>query len=45
MMIAKPCMELSELGDEYLEFDVIGVDEGQLYLHFFKNDITTNHCQ
>ena len=28
-MVAKPCERLSDLGDLYKGFDVIGIDEGQ----------------
>jgi len=31
MMAAVPCSELSEIGDLYKEYDVIGIDEGQFY--------------
>eukprot|EP00753_Platysulcus_tardus_P017368 PLAT6384.2.p1 GENE.PLAT6384.2~~PLAT6384.2.p1 ORF type:complete len:310 (-),score=79.44 PLAT6384.2:29-865(-) len=30
-MEARPCSELSELGDDYLHYDVIGIDEGQFF--------------
>ena len=30
-MVAKPCERLSDLGDAYKAFDVIGIDEGQFF--------------
>ena len=43
MMAAVPCSELSEIGDLYKEYDVIGIDEGQLWVFTFRSNFYSKH--